>query len=123
MSVHLNDVVKVVNPHNPDDYIIIKRDEFKPGEPHAGHGIASMQEWKGSVAKPAPARSTGEPPAEYPQSARLAELKLMTVAVLGPEVEKIEDSEFLVRLLDIETRVTARAVIEDQLAVLEAAKG
>jgi hypothetical protein len=115
------DTVKIVNPNNPEDFIIIASADFAEGQPHVGHGIAAMERWDPrKSATPEPARPDGSPPEDnLPQSARLAELKTMTVAELGPKVAEETDVELLVRLLDIESRTTAKALIQDRLDELE----
>lgn len=113
--------VKIVNPHNPNDFIIIAESDFKEGEPHTGHGISAMVRWRESqVQSPAPARPDGESPPDYSNAARVGELKLMTIAELGPAISDEGDVEMLVRLLDLETRTSARALIQRRLDYLEA---
>ena len=116
--------IKVVDPNNSNDYIVINRDDFKAGEPFPDLGITAMELWnENRAASPVPARSDGEAPAEVPKAARLGELRTMLVADLGPAVSEEEDVELLVRLLDLETRTTAKALIQDRLDELRDPQG
>lgn len=114
--------VKINNPHIPGDFIIIGQDEFVLGEAYPGHGIAAMELWTpGEQAGAAAAAelTAAAAAADIPQSARLAELKTMTVADLGPIIAQEEDVQLLERLLDLESRVTAQVLIEERLAELD----
>lgn len=115
MSV--KNTVKITNPRIPGDFIIIGQDEFTPGAPYPGHGIEAMELWTPKERAGA-AAAAAIPQDETPQSARVAELKTMTVADLGPIVGQETDVQLLERLLDIETRVTAQVLIEERLAEL-----
>lgn len=83
-----------------------------------------MEKWDDrKAATPEPPRPDGQPPQELPQAARIGELKTMTVADLGPALEGEDDPEMLVRLLDLESRTTARTLIEDRLEALKTGDG
>jgi len=100
--------VRIQDPDRPGDFLLINRADYDP-DIHQPFGK--------NPPPPAPPR----PRPKLSLSQRmLVQVGLgITVARLGPWLEEQEDVELLERLLDVEPRSTARALIQRRLRDLE----
>lgn len=100
--------VRIQNPDNADDYIVIAQSDFDPAQ---GHRL-----FQGGTQSPL----VDDPqPGEYPQAALIAEALDVTVARLGPWLAEQGDIGMLVRLLDMEKRASAKALINSRINALK----
>ena len=122
---HAKATVRVVNPDNEDDFIVVGRDEFDPvtmevwpegkkPDPHARRRRAAAEgdpgEGDGDNGNDANDGDSDDDPIE--------ELLNLTVADLGPRVAEINDPDILAQLKAREERVSAVALIQDRLDAL-----
>lgn len=99
--------VKIENPDNRDDYIVIAKAKFDPDR-HRLFGSPKTT----LVAKVSPA---------YPDIAVVDEGLSISVARLGPWLAEQSSIELLVRMLDLEKRISAKTLIISRINALKKA--
>ena len=99
--------VRITNPDAPHDYIVIAEADFD---------ASTMSLFQGAT----PSVLQDDPqPDEYPAAALIAVGLDVTVARLGPWLADQRDVGMLVRLLDQETRASAKALITSRINAIK----
>ena len=99
--------VRIENPDNVSDYIVIAEADFDPKINKLFRGDEGV-----------PAVPTGPPPEDL-AAGLIAEGLDITVAKLGPWLQDQTSMEMLVRLQDQETRRSALALIKSRIETLK----
>ena len=101
------ETVRIENPDNRDDYIVIAKNDFDP----EAHVLFTAE-----VAVPA---TPSEPPPEDPRNLLIDQALDTTVSNLGPWLNAQDDVELLSRLLVEEQRTSAIALIKSRITALQ----
>lgn len=104
---HELETVKIINPDKPDDYIVIAKSDFRADTMN--------------IFRPKPATQAAVGPErteEHPDAAAVAEALDLSVAKLGPWIASQDSVERLERMLALETRKSAKALIEARIEAL-----